>query len=179
MSWQPTLPGSAITLRPLATDDFDALFAVASDPLIWEQHPNHDRWQESVFREFFAGALASGGAFAVIDNTTGEIIGSSRFAGHNPSASEVEIGWTFLARRYWGTRTNHEMKRLMLAHAFTIVDRVVFLIGPDNTRSRRAIQRIGAEQIADRTNTLGRVSATYVITRESFATGPLAAPREG
>jgi N-acetyltransferase len=173
MSWQPTLRGGRILLRPLVPDDWTALFAVASDPLIWEQHPNHDRWQEPVFREFFAGALASGGALVAIDQATNAVIGSSRYAGHKPADSEVEIGWTFLARAYWGHGTNHEMKRLMLAHAFTIVDRVVFLIGPDNTRSRMAIERIGAVQIADRVNTVGKRAVVYEITRETFANGPL------
>jgi N-acetyltransferase len=177
MTWQPTLVGPSITLRPLAPADWDDLCAVASDPLIWEQHPNHDRWQEPVFREFFATALASGGALVAVDDATGEIIGSSRYAGHKPDESEVEIGYTFLARRYWGTRTNHEMKRLMLAHAFTIVDRVVFLIGPNNIRSRRAVERIGGVQIADRINAIGNLSAVYEITREAFASGPLATPR--
>lgn len=177
MHWQPILRGDAITLRPLTAEDWTALYAVASDPLIWEQHPNSDRWQEPVFREFFAGALQSGGAFAVLEHATGEVIGSTRFAGHNPDASEVEIGYTFIARRCWGTRTNHEMKRLMLAHAFTLVDRVVFLIGPDNIRSRRAVERIGGVQIADRLNAVGRPSVVYEITRESFAAGPLTTPR--
>ncbi len=144
---QPTLVGERLTLRPLRDDDFDALYAVASDPKIWAQHPEPTRWQEPVFRHFFAEAIASGGALAAIDNASGAVIGSSRYHDYDPDRSVVEIGWSFLARNYWGGRYNGEMKRLMLDHAFRSVDRVVFVIGPDNTRSRRAVERIGARLV--------------------------------
>src|SRR2546429_2660403 len=140
---QPTLAGQLLELRPLRPDDWAALFAVASDPLIWEQHPESDRYKEDVFRQFFADALNSGGALVVIDRATGQIIGSSRYHGFDATESVVEIGWTFLARRYWGGRYNGEMKRLMLEHALQTVDRVLFIIGPENRRSRRAGAEIG------------------------------------
>lgn len=141
---QPTLEGELLRLRPLREDDFDALYAVASDPLIWEQHPNSDRHEVDVFREFFRDAMASGGALLVSDAATGEVIGSSRFHGFRESEREVEIGWTFLARSCWGGRYNAELKRLMLAHAFRQVDSVVLVIGATNSRSRRAAEKIGA-----------------------------------
>jgi RimJ/RimL family protein N-acetyltransferase len=141
---QPHLKGELIELRPLRRADWKKLFAVASDPLIWEQHPKSDRYREEVFKSFFQGALESRGAFVVIDTKTQQIIGSTRFYGYNPQRSEIEIGWTFLARQYWGGRYNQEMKRLMLAHAFRFVDNVVFLIGADNIRSQKAIEKIGA-----------------------------------
>jgi len=115
---QPNLKGELIRLRPLKPEDWDDLFAVASDALIWEQHPESDRYKEDVFGVFFQDALESGGAFVVIDNDNQQIIGSTRFYGYDPEKSEIEIGWTFLARKYWGGRHNQEMKRLMLAHAF-------------------------------------------------------------
>ena len=143
---QPVLEGEHVTLRPLRRDDWDALFAVASDPLIWEQHPAHDRWQESVFRAFFADAIANQGALLAIDAATGAVIGSSRYQGlEEADGGSVEIGWTFLARSHWGGHTNHEMKRLMLAHALGSVAQVRFLVGETNTRSRRALERIGAK----------------------------------
>ena len=147
---QPVLEGELVHLRPLRETDWDALFAVASDPLIWEQHPAHDRWQGPVFRAFFEDALANKGALAVIDKASGAIIGSSRFEGLDEAdGGSVEIGWTFLARRYWGGRWNHEMKRLMLAHALASVAEVRFLVGETNLRSRTALERIGA-QLTDR-----------------------------
>lgn len=178
---QPVLEGERLILRPLRADDWDALFAVASDPLVWEQHPAHDRWQEAVFRAFFDDALANAGALAVIDRTSGAVIGSSRFQGlEEADGGSVEIGWTFLARSHWGGTFNHEMKRLMLAHALAHVAEVRFLVGETNTRSRTAMARIGA-RLTDRREE--RIMAggeiiphlTYVITRESFASGPLAA----
>ncbi len=151
---QPHLKGDLIELRPLMPEDWDDLFAVASDTLIWAQHPENDRYKKDVFKVFFRDALESGGAFVVIDTKSKRIIGSTRFHGYDPEKSEIEIGWTFLARRYWGGRYNREMKQLMLAHAFQYVENVVFFIGENNIRSQKATEKIGA--IKD-----GRVKKVY------------------
>jgi N-acetyltransferase len=140
---QPILKGELLELRPLRAEDFHDLFAVAADPLIWEQHPTSDRYKEEVFKEFFRDALESGGALVAVDSKTGWIIRSSRFHGHDEEKSEVEIGWTFLARSHWRGVYNGEMKRLMLRHAFRFVGSVVFLVGPRNLRSQRAAEKIG------------------------------------
>jgi N-acetyltransferase len=168
MHLQPTLVGSLVTVRPLVADDWPALYAVAADPLIWEQHPNHDRWREDVFAGFFDTALASGGAFAVLDTASGAVIGSSRYHGYNADRSEVEIGWTFLARAYWGGRYNGELKQLMLAHALAHVACVIFFVGLGNVRSQTAVQRIGGVRVANRPNSAGIESACFEITREGF-----------
>jgi RimJ/RimL family protein N-acetyltransferase len=165
---QPTLKGDLLELRLLHADDFDALFAIASDPLIWEQHPARDRCQEEVFRKFFRDALQSGGALVAIDAKDGQIIGSSRYHGYNAEKSEVEIGWTFLARSHWGGRYNGEMKRLMLQHAFQFVNSVVFHIGPNNLRSRRAVEKIGGVLVGSRPDATGRESVVYQITAAMF-----------
>src|SRR2546423_1276926 len=170
---QPTLKGKLVELRPLRADDFDGLFAVAQDPLIWEQHPSHDRYKEDVFRTFFSEGLDSGGALLAIDAADGSVIGSSRFHGYSAERSEVEIGWTFLSRSHWGGRYNAEMKELMLRHAFRFVDRVVFLIGPDNIRSRRAVEKIGGVLIAPRIDNKGAERVVYEITQDRFERRPL------
>ena len=165
---QPVLTGDLLELRPLRPDDFAELFAVARDPLIWEQHPARDRGEEGPFRQFFREALESGGALVALDRRDGGIIGSSRY--HRDAAtseSELEIGWTFLARAYWGGRYNGEMKRLMLQHAFQFVERVIFLIGPQNIRSQRAIEKIGGRRTGSRLDASGRESVVYQITREA------------
>jgi RimJ/RimL family protein N-acetyltransferase len=141
---QPYLKGELIELRPLMPNDWNDLFAVASDRLIWEQHPESDRYEKDVFKVFFKDALESGGAFVVIDRNSKRIIGSTRFHGYDPEKSEVEIGWTFLARECWGGRYNREMKQLMLAHAFKFVENVIFYIGENNVRSQKATEKIGA-----------------------------------
>ena len=138
---QPHLMGELLELRPLVGEDWHALFAVASDPLIWEVHPAHDRYKEDVFRLFFQAALDSRGALVAIDRKTGAIVGSSRY--YWQPTGELEIGWTFLARSHWGGVYNRELKRLMLEHAFRSVDRVIFSVGVDNVRSRRAMEKIG------------------------------------
>jgi RimJ/RimL family protein N-acetyltransferase len=160
---QPTLHGELLVLRPLRTEDFRDLYAVASDPLIWEQHPNSDRHEEDVFREFFREAQESGGALVAIDAKDGRVIGSSRFYGYDEGRSEIEIGWTFLARAYWGGIYNREMKTLMLRHAFRFVDSVVFLVGPQNVRSQRAMEKIGGVRVGSRRNANGRESVVYEI----------------
>src|SRR6202008_1937442 len=126
---QPHLKGELIELRPLTPADWDDLFAVGSDPFIWEQHPESDRYKEDVFKVFFREAMECGGAFVVIDVQARQIIGSTRFYGYDPERSEIEIGWTFLARKYWGGRYNREMKRLLLNPAFRFVENVVFFVG--------------------------------------------------
>lgn len=162
---QPVLRGSLVELRALRADDVDSLFAAASDPLIWEQHPQRDRHEPEVFRSYFAAQLASGGALIVLDAETGETIGLSRYHGYDAGRSEVEIGWTFLVRRCWGGVHNRELKDLMLDHAFRFVDNVVFLVAPGNTRSRRAVEKIGAVEIGTRTGDDGQPSVAYRITR--------------
>jgi len=166
---QPNLKGELIELRPLRREDWNELFAVASDPLIWEQHPESDRYKKEIFKIFFEGALDSGGAFVVIDTKTGQIIGSTRFYGYNPEKSEIEIGWTFLATKYWGGRYNAEMKQLMLAHAFKFVENVVFFVGENNFRSQRATEKIGAVKSGTATkiygNLLPSLNIRYVINK--------------
>ncbi len=130
-------------VRPIRADDWDPMFAAASDPEIWALHPAKDRYTEPVFRAFFDGAIDSGSAFAFVDRATEEIFGSSRYYEHKSAAREIEIGWTFIARAYWGGSYNAEIKRLMLDHAFTFVDTVVFWVAETNLRSRRAMEKIG------------------------------------
>ncbi|UIJ45900.1 GNAT family N-acetyltransferase [Sphingomonas cannabina] len=140
---QPVLEGELVRLRPSVPEDWDALYAVASDPLLWEVHPAHDRWQEPVFRAYFDGGIASGGALTIIDKATGRVIGSSRFDNWNRQADEIEIGWTYLAREYWGGTWNREIKRLMLDHIHRYVGTVIFTVGEGNIRSRKAMEKIG------------------------------------
>lgn len=172
---QPHLTGDLVALRPLVPEDWDALYAVASDPLIWEQHPASDRYREEVFREFFQGALDSKGAFVVLDRKSGAVIGSSRYHGYDPVKGEIEIGWTFLARSHWGGRYNGEMKRLMLDHAFTFVNRVVLCVGLDNIRSRKAVEKIGGvftDQI-QKANLHGQIveHVVYAVDKEAWRAG--------
>jgi RimJ/RimL family protein N-acetyltransferase len=162
---QPHLVGRLVELRPLRAEDYDALYAAASDPLIWQLHPD-ERWREDVFREFFAPHLASGGALLILDRADGRVIGTSRYYGYDREQSEVEIGWTFLVRSHWGGVVNGEVKQLMLEHAFRSVERVVFLAAVGNLRSRRAIEKLGATYVGTiRRGNLDRESAVYELRR--------------
>jgi RimJ/RimL family protein N-acetyltransferase len=165
---QPVLIGDLVELWPMREEDFPALFAVASDPLIWEQHPEPDRCTEPVFRKFFNGGMESGGAFIVLDRRDQRVIGSSRYDGYDEADSEIEIGWTFLARSHWGGSYNGEMKRLMLTHAFRFVQRVVFRVGPNNRRSQRALENIGASYVGLEAHPDRGEFALFEITRDAF-----------
>ncbi len=141
---QPTLVGETITLLPLHADDFESLYEVASDPLLWEQHPDPSRYKRDIFTDrYFEGALSSGSAFVIIHNESGDVIGSSRYYDWNADKQEVAIGYTFLARAHWGGAINGELKKLMLDHAFRGARIVWFHIGKNNLRSRKALEKIG------------------------------------
>ncbi len=140
---QPTLVGPSITIRPIATSDWTELFAAGSDPKIWEVHPVRDRHTEPGFRKFFDQAVKSKMAFVFVDRAAERLIGSSRYYGHTRETGEIEIGWTFLVRSHWGGAANREVKRLMLDHAFTFVDTVIFWVGHENWRSQGAMTKIG------------------------------------
>lgn len=164
--YQPVLESDLLILRPLRADDYDALYAVAADPLMWEQHPAN-RNEPEVFLPFFRKAVASKGALTAIDVATDQVIGTSRFHGYDAERREVEIGWTFIARAYWGGRYNGEMKRLMLQHAFRFVDHVIFLVAPENIRSQRAVEKIGAVRDGSRVDGEGRDSYLYRISAQA------------
>jgi RimJ/RimL family protein N-acetyltransferase len=147
---QPTtLQNKLVKLIPLKKEDFENLYKVASDPLIWEQHPNKNRYQRDVFEIYFTGAMESGGAFLIIDNQIQEIIGSSRFYEYNSEERSVAIGYTFLARDHWGSVYNTALKSIMIDHAFKFVNTVIFHIGSNNIRSQKAITKLGATKIAE------------------------------
>jgi N-acetyltransferase len=165
---QPTLKSEMLELRPLRAGDFETLYGVASDPLIWEQHPNSDRYKPDVFRTFFDEAIQSGGALIALDRKNNQVIGSSRFHCYDLERSEIEIGWTFLARSHWGGVYNGEMKRLMLTHAFKFVDNVIFVVGSTNLRSQRAVEKIGGMRAGTKTDPNGRESLIFRITRAAY-----------
>jgi RimJ/RimL family protein N-acetyltransferase len=146
---QPRLHNALIRLEPLTAADFAALYGIAADPLIWEQHPSKDRYQREVFANYFKGAMESGGAFRVHDARDGRLIGSSRYYEHDAAARKISIGYTFLARSHWATGHNRALKTLMLDHAFRFVDRVLFHVGVDNWRSRKAMEKLGAIYVGE------------------------------
>jgi RimJ/RimL family protein N-acetyltransferase len=169
--YQPVLKSDLVELRPLRAEDYDDLYAVAADPLIWAQHPVKNGSEEAGFRQFFSEALASGGTLVAIDSKTGRIIGSSLFHAHDAEKSEVEIGWTFLARSRWGGLYNGHLKRLMFRHAFRFVKTVVLLVGQENVRSQRAIEKTGGIRVGRRTDEGGRDSYLYRVTASDAGEG--------
>ena len=173
MNWQPTtLNNQWVKLIPLQETHFDALYNVASDPLIWEQHPNKDRYQLPVFQNFFKGALASNGAFLIQASNNNEVIGSSRFCNYNAPNSSIEIGYTFFARQCWGMPYNRFTKQLMIDYALGLVDTIHFFVGAFNIRSQKAMEKLGAQKIAELMMPYygepDRLNFQYQITKESW-----------
>ncbi len=168
MNLQPTLKNDLVILRPLRENDFEALYEVAKDPLIWEQHPENNRYERKIFEKFFLESLESGGSLIVIDLKNNKVIGSSRYSGYSADKKEVEIGWTFLARSYWGGTYNKEMKQLMLEHAFKYANSVIFLVGVHNIRSQRAVEKIGGIRIGTSPDDTGNESFVYQITKLNY-----------
>lgn len=170
--WQVALRGEGFVARPMVEADFDALFEAASDPLIWEQHPVRDRHQRPQFEIFFRSGMESNGALVFRDPADGRVIGASRFCAHDPVASSVEIGYTFLVRSKWGSGLNRRIKDAMLAHAFARVEHVDFVVGVANLRSRRAVEKLGARLVRSRVETQAdgrtRESVIYRIDRNDW-----------
>lgn len=142
---QPTLSNEKVVLKPLGESDFEALYEIAADPDVWAQHPNRDRWKKDVFKTFFEGAMASGGAFLIQDKESGEVLGSSRYYDHNGDDKSIFIGYTFYGTRSWGKGINAQVKQIMLNHIFQFVDLVKFHVGAENWLSRKAMEKLGAE----------------------------------
>ena len=170
--YQPRLAGPSLHLRPLGPADWAGLFAIGGDPGVWALHPQPDRYTEANFRAYFEDAIASGGALLAARLDDGAVMGCSRFSALYADAGEIEIGWTFLGRAFWGGAANAEMKRLMLTHAFRFVPRVIFRIGAQNLRSRRATEKLGAQLTDKRQEVAGARPFTnvyYALTQEAFA----------
>lgn len=138
------LENKIIKLIPLQEDHFETLYEIASDPLVWEQHPIKDRYKKDVFKSFFEGALSSKGSFLILDQETNEVIGTTRFYDYNPEKSNVGIGYTFIGRKFWGGSYNAAAKKLLIDYAFKTVDSILFHVGAENIRSQKAVLKLGA-----------------------------------
>ena len=150
MILQPTnLKNDLVWLEPLKQEHFEELYLVASDPLIWEQHPNPDRYKLDAFTNYFKGAMESGGAFIIRDTLSGQALGSSRYCAYDAAMKEIQIGYTFFSRSCWGKSINKVVKKLMLTHAFNFVDKVAFNVGANNIRSQKAMEAIGGIKVRE------------------------------
>jgi len=183
MNLQPVLENETVKLLPLKEEDFEALYQVASDPLIWEQHPNKDRHKREVFQTFFEGAMASKGAFKIIDKNSENVIGNTRFYDFNELDKRILIGYTFYGRAYWGSTYNPQVKKLMLDYAFQFADKVFFHIGAQNIRSQKAIERLGATKVREINIAYHgepeKLNFEYVIEKQNWTNRKPAIPERG
>lgn len=148
------LENDLVQLVPLKEADFVSLFQVASDPLLWDQHPQKDRCEEAVFSLFFEEAIGNKMAFKIIDKKSGMVIGSSRYYNCDLLQKSIAIGYTFIARAYWGTNYNASIKSLMIQYAFTYFDEIYFHVDHQNFRSQKAVEKLGAIKIGTKPRSL-------------------------
>jgi N-acetyltransferase len=171
MNLQPTFQSKNILVRPLLPTDFEDLYQAASDPKVWEQHPNKNRYQREVFMNYFEGAILSKGAFAIIDLEKDKIIGSTRFYDYNEEEKSVLIGYTFIECAYWGKGINPLVKKLLMDYAFQYVEKIYFHIGADNIRSQIAIERLGAKKVREMEveyyGEPSKLNFEYILSRQS------------
>ena len=168
---QPSfLRDELIQLIPLKESDFDQLFEVASNPKVWEQHPNPNRYKLEDFTNYFKGAIESKGAFLVVDAKTNETVGCSRYYDYNEEDNSILIGYTFIGTKFWGKGYNKSLKKLMLNYAFQFVDKVYFHIGAFNYRSQKAIEKIGAVKVdeyeVEYYGEVSKLNYVYLITKK-------------
>lgn len=168
---QPRLKGRTLDLRPLAAQDFEELYAAASDPTVWAGHPIKNRHEREVFAPYFDFLLAKKSTLAVRTLETGEIVGCSSYYTAPDRLGTVSIGFTFLAADYWGGAANFEVKQLMIQHILKMLDEVWFHIDPANIRSQKATAKLGAAYQYEATLNLGGTPApfkTYCLTRAAW-----------
>jgi len=169
MHFQPTLSNEFVKIVPLSTDDFEDLFTIASDKLLWEQHPEKDRYKKEVFLIFFNEAIASNSAFKILDIKTGVTIGTSRYYEYNSEEKSVAIGYTFIDRKYWATPYNRALKNVMINHAFQFVENIIFHVGDTNFRSRKAVEKLGAFLTkSEYIEATKRTHVVYVLNKENW-----------
>ena len=163
------LKNDLITLVPLKETDFDQLFEVASNPKVWEQHPNPNRYKLEDFTNYFKGAIESKGAFLILDAKTNETVGCSRYYDYNQNDKSILIGYTFIGTKFWGNGYNKALKKLMLDYAFQFVDKIYFHIGAFNYRSQKAIEKIGAIKVdefeVEYYGEVSKLNFVYLITK--------------
>ena len=145
------LAAELVRLEPLTLAHAPGLFAVGQDQEIWRwlysaPPANVDEMRARVAEALEAQSRGGALPFAVVEQASGTVIGTTRYMGINAAHRQLEIGWTWYGRAYWRTSVNTECKYLLLRHAFESLEciRVQFATDVRNERSQRAIERIGA-----------------------------------
>jgi len=149
---QVTLPGRHIRLEPLTLNHLDGLCEIGLDPELWRWIPAPVRSRENML-DYIRLALqwqTDGTAlpFATLEQSTGRVVGCTRYMNIDKPNRHVEIGSTWIGRPWQRTAINTEAKYLMLRHAFETLGcfRVELKTDALNQQSRNAILRIGASQ---------------------------------
>ena len=144
-----TLSANGVRLEPLTAAHADGLHLAASDGQLWQLRVTSvpEPGQEAAY---IATALASPNrrAFAIVDEASGEVIGSTSYHDIVEAVDRVEIGWTWYAKSRQRSHVNSSCKLLLLTHAFETLGCAVVGLRTDNFNhaSQQAIERLGAKK---------------------------------
>lgn len=144
------LDNEVILLKPLEEHDIAGILTAGSYPEVWKHLPtiieNEQDVHNFVDKALQGKLLNKEFPYVIVDKKSGEIIGSTRFMDIDESHQRVEIGFTWLTPAYWRTTVNTNCKYLLLSYCFEVLDlrRVQIKTDYENTRSQKAIERIGA-----------------------------------
>jgi RimJ/RimL family protein N-acetyltransferase len=148
-----TLEGETVRLEPLRLLHSAALFSISNDESIWRYLLSPQPRTRAEMDDFITKALQAQEAgqqlpFAIIEQASGRVIGSTRYLTIMPHDHGLEIGSTWLAAPFRRTRVNTECKYLLLRHAFEVLHaiRVQFKTDSRNVISQAAIERLGAQK---------------------------------
>ena len=142
-----TLSANQVRLEPLAPQHEAGLRQAVQDGELWKMLVTTAPAPEDV-AGYIQAALATRMAFAVIDETMGEVVGTTAFYQPDAAIRRVYIGYTWYRQSAWRTRINSTCKYLLLSYAFETLDCRVVCWQTDilNTRSQAAIERLGAKK---------------------------------
>ncbi|MCT1526400.1 GNAT family N-acetyltransferase [Sphingobacterium hotanense] len=164
-----TLSNELVKLIPMIKEDYEWVYAAASDPKIWEQHPDTRRYSPIGFTKYFQKLIATDIPYLIIDQKTEQVIGATSFYQFNEEENSTAIGYSFLKTEYWGGEYNKSIKKLMMDFAFTQVDKVIFHVRKGNLRSQAALSKIGATEELEYPAEDGTgVQVQYCIRKEDY-----------
>ncbi len=147
-----TLQDRGVRLEPLELSHEAGLAAAAADGRLWQLRitsvPEPDQTRAYIEAALQARREGHRFAFAVIDEASGEVVGTTSYHDIVPAIRRVEIGWTWYAKRVQRTHVNTTAKLLLLTHAFDTLGCHVVGWRTDNFNfaSQRAIERLGAKK---------------------------------
>ncbi len=141
-----TLEGRFVRLEPLEVRHASSLAWAASREIFTYHFPPRELSPAGFSEQIRGFAAVPLVAFAIVSKPTGRAVGQTAFLDLQPAHRALEVGLTWIGKRWQGTEVNPESKLLLLTHAFEELDclRVQLKTDERNAQSQRAIEKLGA-----------------------------------